>query len=105
MLVLLDPENMCLDTKIMILSGLTAEILEDTGIYMIAIMKIQDGCHNVSGGNGTYQKWKAKAMGSMWKKTGAFVRNVHIHLKFSDKLPDYKWIWFDLPAITGRGYL
>ena len=48
--------------------------------YMMAIRKIQDGGHNVSGGRGTYQKWKTKAMSSMWKKFGAFVRNVHINL-------------------------
>jgi hypothetical protein len=55
---------------------------------MVAILKIQDGCHNVSGGSGSYQKWKPEAMGSMWGKFGAFVRNVHIHLKFDIKLPD-----------------
>ena len=89
MVVFLDPENVCLDTKIMILSGLAAEILVDIGFYIMGIIKIQDGCHNVSGGSGAYQKWKAKAMGGMWKKFGAFVRNVHSHLKSCDKLPDY----------------
>ena len=56
---------------------------------VMGIIRIQDGCRNVSGGSGAYQKWKAKAMGGMWKKFGAFVRNVHIHLKSCAKLPDY----------------
>ena len=92
MVVFLDPENVCLDTKIMILSGLAAEILVDKGFYMMAIMKIQDGCHNVSGGSGAYQKWKAKTMGNMCKKFGAFVRNVHIHLLSC------------LTSVLGKGY-
>ena len=78
MVVFLDPDNVGLDTKIMILSGLVAEILVDIGFYIMAIIKIQDGGHNVSGGSGSYKKWKAKAMSSMWKKIGAFVRYVHI---------------------------
>ena len=73
----------------MIPSGLEAEILGDIGFYMVAILKIQDGCHNVFGGSGSYQKWKAKVMGNMWEKIGAFVQNVHIHLKSGPKLPDY----------------
>ena len=56
MVVFLDHENVCLDTKIMTLSGLAAEILVDIGFYMIAIIKSQDGCHNVSGGRSAYQK-------------------------------------------------
>ena len=79
--VFLDHENVCLDTKIMILSGLEAEILIDTSFYMVAILKIQDGHHNVFRGSGSYQKWKAKAMGSMWGKFSAFVQNIHIHLR------------------------
>jgi hypothetical protein len=78
--VFLDPENVCLDTKIMILSGLEAEIVIDICFYMVAILKIQDGRHDVFRGSGSYHQWKAKAMGSMWRKFSAFVQNVHIHL-------------------------
>jgi hypothetical protein len=66
--VLLGPENVCLDTNIVILSGLEAEILVDIGFYMVAILKIQDGRHNVFEGSGSYQKWKAKVTGNMWEK-------------------------------------
>jgi hypothetical protein len=45
--VFIDPENVCLDTKIMILSGIEAEILIDICFYILAILKMQDGCHNV----------------------------------------------------------
>jgi hypothetical protein len=48
-----------------IISGLEAEILVDIGFYMAAIFKIQDGRHNVFGGSGSYQKWKAKVTGNM----------------------------------------
>ena len=80
MVVFLDPDNVGLDTKIMILSGLVAEILVDIGFYIMAIIKIQDGGHNVSGGSGSYQKWKTRGIISMWKKNGAFVRYGHIQL-------------------------
>ncbi len=77
------------DTNIMILCGLQAEILADVGFCIMAALKIQDGCHQVSWRSGTYQKLKAKDLGSMWGKFGAFVRNVHIQLKSCAKLPDY----------------
>ena len=64
----------------MILSDLKAEILVYTDFYMAAIFKMQDGCHYVIGGGGSYQKWKAKGMKNTWKKFDVFVRNVHIHL-------------------------
>ena len=86
MVEFLDPDNVGLDTKIMILSGLVAEILVDMGFYIMAIIKIQDGGHNVSGGSGSYQKWKTRGVISMWKKNGAFVRYVHIQLlRYSTK--------------------
>lgn len=52
----------------MILSGLAVEILVDISFYLMAIIKIQDDCRNMSGGSSAYQKWKGKGMGSMWKK-------------------------------------
>ncbi len=78
--VILEPENVCLDITIMILCGLQAEILADIGFCIMAALKIQDGRHEVKCESGTYQKLKAKVLESMWKKFGAFVRNVHIHL-------------------------
>ena len=45
--VILDPENVCLDTNIMILCGLQAEILADIGFCIMAALKIQDGRHEV----------------------------------------------------------
>ena len=74
----------------MILGDLEAEIMvyRPIGFYMAAILKNQDGRHNVSAGSGSYLKWKATVMDSMWGKFGAFVRNVHIHLKYGHKLPD-----------------
>jgi hypothetical protein len=50
----LAPKNVCLDTKIESLSGLEAEILVLIGFYMVAILEIQDGCHILSGGSGSY---------------------------------------------------
>ena len=41
----LDPRNICVDTKILIVCQLEAEILIDVGIYMAAILKIQYGRH------------------------------------------------------------
>ena len=47
MVVIPDPENVCLDTNIMILCGLQAEILADIGFCIMAALKIQDGRHEV----------------------------------------------------------
>ena len=86
--VFVDSENVCLDTKIVIRSGLEAEILVDIGFYMAAFLKIQDGHHNGNGGSASYQKWKAKVTGNMWEKIGTFVQSIHVHLKSGPKLPD-----------------
>ncbi len=72
----------------MILCGLEAEILADTGFCKMAALKIQNGRHQVSWGSGTYKKLKAEDLDSMWGKFGASVRNVHIQLKSWVKLPD-----------------
>ena len=40
-------------------------------------------------GGGSYQKCDVEVMSSMWKKNGAFDRNVHIHLKTGIKVLDY----------------
>lgn len=72
MVIFLDPEHVSLGTKIMILSGLAYEIFLGIGFSMMAIIKIQDGYHKVSGGDDEYKIWKTKAMDSMWKKSRAF---------------------------------
>lgn len=41
--VFLGSEHVCLDTKLVILSGLEAEILVGIGFYMAAVLNIQDG--------------------------------------------------------------
>jgi len=46
--VFCDPENVCVDTNIVILSGLQVEILVIPGFTVAAILKIQDGGLNVS---------------------------------------------------------
>ena len=50
------------------------------GFYVAAILKPQDGCHDIIGGGGSYQKCEPKIMRSLWKKFNAFVQNIHIHL-------------------------
>ena len=74
---LLQIANVCLDTKMLSLSGLEAEILVDKGFYMATNLKIQDGRYDVFAGS--YGK-----VG----KFGAFVQNVYIHTKSSAKPPD-----------------
>ena len=55
---------------------------------MVVILQIQNARHNMLGESGSYQKLKAKGMGSMWKKCNAFVQNIHIRLKSGTKLPN-----------------
>ncbi len=45
--VIVDHKNVCLDTNIMILCGLQAEILANIGFCIMAALKIQDGRHKV----------------------------------------------------------
>ena len=71
-----DPKNEYLHTKIVILSALEAEILEIYLYFKMAAIKFK----MAAGGGGSYQKLKAMALSSMWKKFGAFVRSVHIFM-------------------------
>ena len=53
-----------LDTYIMIFGDSKAEIY---GFYVAAILKPQDGCHDIISGGGSYQKCEPKIMRSLWK--------------------------------------
>ena len=77
-MLFLDPEN---DTKIVILNGYEAK----TKFYVMAMLNLR---YNEAIQVIPIKKWIAGAMNSMWTKFGAFVQNVHIHLKFGPKLPD-----------------
>ena len=64
----------------MIFGDSEAELYVNIGFYMAAILKPQDGCHDIIRGGGSYQKYKPKTMRSLWKKFDAFVQNIHIQL-------------------------
>ena len=57
-----DPENIGLDTKIVILGDLEVEIYPLKGFGMAAILKIQNGSHNALRRRGTCQKMNTIAM-------------------------------------------
>ena len=58
----------------------------------------------MSTGSGSYQKMGDMSMNNMWKKIGAFIRNVHM---LFTKLPDYRPpgpnILADLVLLRGFG--
>ena len=42
------------------------------GFYAVSISKPQDGCHDIIGGGGSYQKCEPNIMSSLWKKFDTF---------------------------------
>ena len=54
------------------------------GFYVAAILKPQDGCHDIIGGGGSYQKCEPKIMRSLGKNLMLLSEHPHPFAKLPD---------------------